>query len=107
MSLDQDLPQPNGPDTCIGFHEMTTSKHCVMPNTWSIENVTVDVGRARAGVGLKLPAIGQCSVGGGTPGGGNSCLVDNTTTIQANVPLTLDLPSSHRPHQPHGRVWTL
>ena len=26
VSLDQDLPQPNGPDTCIGFHEMTTSK---------------------------------------------------------------------------------
>ena len=24
LPLDQDLPQPNGPDTCIGFHEMTT-----------------------------------------------------------------------------------
>ena len=36
MSLDQDLPQPNGPDTCISFHEMTTPKlpppltHCVL-----------------------------------------------------------------------------
>ena len=31
MSLDQDLPQPNGPDTCIGFQEMTTLKFSLFP----------------------------------------------------------------------------